>query len=176
MVFKVVPAKRNNIMKKLIFILSLSSLALLGCNKPNTDTHESNTAPGPMTQTTTPSPAPSQPAASTNDTAETSLDWPGEYKGVLPCADCEGIETELELKADKTYELTQEYLGKGKNKESKVKGSFSFDPNNPSMISLDQAGENRKFFIGENFIQVRDPRSGKVIDSKMNDKLQKDMN
>ncbi|WP_228146574.1 copper resistance protein NlpE N-terminal domain-containing protein [Acinetobacter sp. ANC 3903] len=35
-----------------------------------------------------------------SDTVETSLDWPGEYKGFFPCADCQGIETELKLKAD----------------------------------------------------------------------------
>ncbi|MCG2607735.1 copper resistance protein NlpE N-terminal domain-containing protein [Acinetobacter sp. SM34] len=159
-------------MKKIIFLLSLSSLVFTACSKPDTNTHESNTAPDqPMTQATT-----AEPAATMSDTAETSLDWPGEYKGVFPCADCQGIETELELKADKTYELKQKYLGKGKNSEFKVKGTFSFDADNPAMISLDQAGENRKFFIGENFVEARDIKSEKLIDSKMNYKLQKDAN
>jgi uncharacterized lipoprotein NlpE involved in copper resistance len=116
-----------------------------------------------------------------SDTAETSLDWPGEYKGGFPCADCPGIKTELELKADilsriKTYELKQEYLGKGKNSEFKVKGTFSFDADNPAMISLNQAGENRKFFIGEDFVEARNIKLEKVVDSKMNYKLQKDAN
>ena len=30
-----------------------------------------------------------------------SLDWNGVYKGVLPCADCEGIETVITLLNDK---------------------------------------------------------------------------
>lgn len=159
-------------MKKIIFLLSLSSLVFTACSKPDTNTHESNTAPDqPMTQATT-----AEPAATMSDIAETSLDWPGEYKGVFPCADCQGIETELELKADKAYELKQKYLGKGKNSEFKVKGTFSFDADNPAMISLDQAGENRKFFIGENFVEARDIKSEKLIDSKMNYKLQKDAN
>ena len=111
-----------------------------------------------------------------SDTAETSLDWPGEYKGVFPCADCQGIETELELKANVTYELKQKYLGKGKNSEFKVKGTFSFDADNPAMISLNQAGENRKFFIGEDFVEARNIKLEKVVDSKMNYKLQKDAN
>ena len=85
----------------------------------------------------------------------------GEYKGIFPCADCQGIETELELKADKTYELTQEYLGKGKNNESKGKGTFGFDPDHPSVIRLDKAGENLKFFVGENFVEARDINTGK---------------
>ena len=37
----------------------------------------------------------------------------GIYKGVLPCADCAGIETTLQLNSDGTYDLTQNYSGKG---------------------------------------------------------------
>ena len=33
-------------------------------------------------------------------TSEMSLDWAGVYQGTLPCADCEGIETMIELKDD----------------------------------------------------------------------------
>ena len=164
-------------MKKTILILSLSTIALAACSKPNTDTHESNQAPeNTVTQTQSMQPTNAQPATPMGDTAETSLDWAGEYKGVFPCADCPGIETELDLKADKTYELTQEYLGKGKGNEFKVKGTFSFDPHNPSLIRLDKAGENRKFFVGENFVEARDMNTGKAIDSKLNYKLQKDLN
>ncbi len=43
------------------------------------------------------------------DTAENALDWPGEYKGILPCKDCKGIETELELKLDNRFELSQDF-------------------------------------------------------------------
>ncbi len=155
-------------MKKTILILSLSTIVLAACSKPNTDTHETNQAPeNTTTQTQSMQPTNTQSTTPTGDTAETSLDWAGEYKGVFPCADCEGIETELELKADKTYELTQEYLGKGKSNEFKVKGTFSFDPDNPSVIRLDKAGENRKFFIGENFVEARDMNTGKPMDSKL---------
>nr|WP_214647226.1 copper resistance protein NlpE [Acinetobacter sp. ANC 5414] len=153
----------------------MSTIALAACSKPNTDTHETNQAPK-NTATQTMQPINTQPATPMGDTAETSLDWAGKYKGVFPCADCEGIETELELKADKTYELTQEYLGKGKGNEFKVKGIFSFDPDNPSVIRLDKAGENRNFFIGENFVEARDMNTGKPMDSKLNYKLQKDLN
>ncbi|WP_407307565.1 copper resistance protein NlpE [Acinetobacter sp.] len=162
-------------MKTTILILPLITITLTACSKPNTDTHESNRAPE-NTVTQTIKPSNTSPATAMGATAETALDWAGEYKGVFPCADCPGIETELELKADKTYELTQEYLGKGKNKEFKVKGTFSFDPDHPSIIRLDKAGENRKFFIGENFVEARDINTGKVIDSKLNYKLQKDLN
>lgn len=51
-------------------------------------------------------------AATDGHTPENSLDWAGTYKGMLPCADCEGIETEITLKADKTYSISRRYLGK----------------------------------------------------------------
>ena len=40
--------------------------------------------------------------------AETSLDYRGTYRGVLPAADCPGIETTLTLKPDGTYSLHEE--------------------------------------------------------------------
>lgn len=164
-------------MKKTLLVLTLSSLFLTACAKPeNKDAPipsskaEHNTA----TQTSTEASATvvSNPVG---DTAETALDWAGEYTGVFPCADCEGIETELELKSDKTYELTEKYLGKGDGKEFKVKGTFSFDTENPSVITLDQASEKRKFFIGENFAEARDTETGKALDTKLNYKLNKEM-
>ena len=42
--------------------------------------------------------------------AETSLDYRGTHRGVLPAADCPGIETTLTLKPDGTYSLHEEYL------------------------------------------------------------------
>lgn len=44
--------------------------------------------------------------------SENSLDWSGIYQGVLPYADCEGIQTKLILKEDLKYEKEYEYLGK----------------------------------------------------------------
>lgn len=37
--------------------------------------------------------------------------WVGTYKGVLPCANCEGVETILTLKPDTTYVLKISFLG-----------------------------------------------------------------
>lgn len=38
-----------------------------------------------------------------------SFEWAGEYYGVLPCADCEGIETLIELRNDLTYDKVLTY-------------------------------------------------------------------
>ena len=36
------------------------------------------------------------------DSSATSLDWEGVYRGVVPCADCEGIVTTITLRRDGT--------------------------------------------------------------------------
>jgi len=48
----------------------------------------------------------------TDDSPKTSLDWAGTYAGILPCADCDGIETEITLKEDNTYRITWRYTEK----------------------------------------------------------------
>ena len=45
------------------------------------------------------------------DAAQAGGNWAGLYRGVLPCADCEGIDTLLELHDDGTWERTLRYLG-----------------------------------------------------------------
>ena len=70
----------------------------------------------------------------------------------------------------------EEYLGKGKGNEFKTKGAFSFDAKNPSVITLDQAADKRKFFIGENFAEVRDIETGEAIETQLNYKLNKELN
>lgn len=62
----------------------------------------------------------------TADNSKTSLDWNGVYKGVLPCADCDGIETTLTLNADETYVITTLYIGKSDSVYN-VSGTFTWD-------------------------------------------------
>ena len=128
-------------MKKIILVLSLSTFALAACNKtPKSEDTQTQS----QTTITQPS-APTVDTASSVNNAPTASEWVGKYKGTVPCADCEGIETELELKADQTYEFEQEYKGKGNDNKFKAKGTYMMDAANPSVISLDKAGDNRKF-------------------------------
>lgn len=157
-------------MKKTFLAIALISIGLVACNKHQQQ--DQATVNNPSTESVSTSPSTSaSPTTSetvpTGDTPETSLDWHGEYKGVLPCADCEGIKTELELNADKTYELTQEYLGKGNGKEIKTKGSFEFDKTNLSIINLDKAAENQRFFVDENEISVVERDTGKKVEGAL---------
>lgn len=83
----------------------------------------------------------------TGDNSMTSIDWNGIYTGTIPCADCEGIETTLQLMLDKTYTLTRMY--KGKSTELKTSsGTFTWDASG-STIQL--SGEDPgKYKVGEN--------------------------
>jgi copper homeostasis protein (lipoprotein) len=51
-------------------------------------------------------------SAQTAHSSRNALDWPGAYTGTLPCADCEGIQTILQLRPDMTYSLATRYVGK----------------------------------------------------------------
>lgn len=107
-------------------------------------------------------------------TAEISLDWSGVYEGTLPCADCVGINTKLELFQDKTYRLAELYLtNRPGQKLFEYSGKFEFDKTNPALIRLDSTPDNRLFFIGEGYLEVRDRETGQPLDSKLNYKLMK---
>jgi uncharacterized lipoprotein NlpE involved in copper resistance len=151
-------------MKKTALVFSLLAISLAACSKQPTT--EEKTAVAATSEVTA-----SQPVSATSevsapaptaDTAQTALDWAGTYKGTMPCADCDGIKTKLKLNDNKTYELSRKYEGnKNTEQKSKVEGTFTFDAKNPSIISLG-APENRKIFIGENFVQFLDEDGNKI--------------
>lgn len=142
-------------MKKSIIAISLASLVLVACSKTENKKVEEQT---PVTTEA----ASEATVADTAHTAENSLDWNGTYKGVLPCADCEGIKTELELNSDKTYEIKETYLGKGDGKPFESKGSFQFDSKNSSIIELDKAGDSRKYFVAEGYLKALDLEGNEI--------------
>jgi copper homeostasis protein (lipoprotein) len=88
----------------------------------------------------------------TSDNSLTSVDWSGTYLAIIPCADCEGIQTQLILNNDLTYVLETRYKGKD-DKVFQTKGTFKWDKAG-SKISLDninkqiyQVGENKLFHL-----------------------------
>jgi len=82
---------------KVFSLLSLVCCAVLtGCGIPDTVKEQDNTTAIEVSA----------------DTARTSLDWNGIYKGTVPCSDCEGTQVLLELKQDGTYMQSFSYIGK----------------------------------------------------------------
>jgi copper homeostasis protein (lipoprotein) len=83
----------------------------------------------------------------TADNSMTSIDWAGNYQGILPCADCEGIKTQILLNKDLSYVLETQYLGKDE-KTFQAKGTFKWDENG-SKITLENS-EKQTYQVGEN--------------------------
>lgn len=82
--------------------------------------------------------------------ARNSLDYKGTYKGTIPCADCEGIKTSVQLMDGDTFVMKTVYVGKGDGKEFEEKGTVNWDSAG-QVIALNNAeGTVCKYFVGEN--------------------------
>ncbi len=77
---------------KIVNLLLMATIAL------TTTTHCSKKTTGKVT--------------STSESEQLQVDMTGIYSGLLPCADCPGIETTLTINPDNTYEIAQVYTEK----------------------------------------------------------------
>lgn len=99
------------------------------------------------------------------DNSQVSVDWVGTYEGILPCADCPGLKTTLELKKDNTYEIEEGYLER--KTETEEKGKFEWDKTGGT-ISLHRKNTTTKYRVGENKLIGLDTE-GKPIDGPLKD-------
>ncbi len=93
-------------------------------------------------------------------TAKNSLDVIGKYKGVLPCADCEGIETTIELKTDSSYSQEMKYLGKKDNLFTAT-GKWTWASEFVINLGSIKEGPNR-YFVAEGKLVQLDMRGKKI--------------
>jgi copper homeostasis protein (lipoprotein) len=96
----------------------------------------------------------------TGDNSRNALDWAGTYSGVLPCANCAGIETKLEIKADYSYMLTTVYLGK--TAEPVVQSGSFYWNDAGSIITLGSLDEVYQLLVGENQLFKLDLEGNKI--------------
>ncbi|MDO9554431.1 copper resistance protein NlpE [Rhodonellum sp.] len=83
--------------------------------------------------------------------AQNSLDFMGVYKGILPCADCEGIEILLELESGNSYTKKVIYHGKTDQKTQESSGIFSWNEAGNTITLVGEALPNQ-YFVGENHL------------------------
>lgn len=102
---------------------------------------------------------------STGDNSQLSLDWAGVYQGVLPCADCEGIKTQLLLNEDLSYVLQTQYMGEYDSIFTE-NGSFEWDDSG-SKISLSNQ-KNHDYLVGENQLFRLDREGNRITGSLEN--------
>ncbi len=87
-------------------------------------------------------------------TSETALDWAGVYEGTMPCADCEGIETVVELRDDNTFTATFNYLGEGDKAHTQTnEGTFTWDESG-QIVTLVAQDDTSQYKVGENQITM----------------------
>ena len=77
-----------------------------------------------------------------------SLDYEGTYKGILPCADCEGIETTVTLDKEGNFTRTMKYLGKGDDNEFVESGKYEWMEDG-NVIKLQTEDEGGLYQVGE---------------------------
>lgn len=144
--------------KSALYILMI--LSILSCKdqeEPSNSVENSDNKKSGISQ--------EEPITSDGHTSKSSLDWDGAYSGVLPCADCEGIDTYLTLNKDQTYQLKLRYLGnlEKEGEEFISEGKFTWDDNGNNITLEGTEIELRKFKVGENFLMPLD-NSGKEIE------------
>lgn len=97
------------------------------------------------------------------DTAHNSknaLDWAGNYKGTLPCTDCEGIQTNIKLNYNDSFIIEYNYLGKEQPHFSYAgKIEWSSDGNK---ITLREKSNVVQYIVGENVLIQLDLNGNKI--------------
>lgn len=91
-----------------------------------------------------------------------SLDWEGTYTGTLPCASCEGIETELVLNYDNTYKLVRNYLGGNDALEEEESGTFTWTEDGSTVILNNKSDSANHYKVGEGMIWLLDSDGNQV--------------
>ena len=96
-------------------------------------------------------------------TAETSLDYTGTYTGVLPAADCPGIEVRLTLGDDGRYTLDEQYIDR--DTRFHTAGRYTVREN---LLTLDGADGATYYRIEEHRQRMltpeRQPDTGELAD------------
>jgi heat shock protein HslJ len=103
------------------------------------------------------------PSASQDDghNSRNSLDWYGVYQGVIPCADCEGIETKIILLKSNKFTRKVKYLGKEDNHFSD-QGTVTWNDAG-SIITLEsEQGESQMYQVGENVLFHLDQEGNRI--------------
>ena len=97
--------------------------------------------------------------------ANDSQDFIGTYIGVLPCADCEGMETKLTINENNTFTKSVHYLGKG-TKVFEQKGTISWNKLG-NVIELNEVQNAPKTYLVSKNKLLQLDMEGNIIDGTM---------
>ncbi|HRD54004.1 MAG TPA: copper resistance protein NlpE N-terminal domain-containing protein [Flavobacteriales bacterium] len=126
-------------------IILFLPLALFACN-----------APAPPLEAS----APTHDSLPAGDNSRNALDWAGTYRGTLPCADCEGIDTRITLSGDGTYRHEAIYLGKSKE-PIVTEGAFAWESDGGRITLTGLEGMHR-YRVGEEVLIMLDAEGNAI--------------
>ena len=141
--------------KKSLLILGFLSTAFVGCTTTNTSDTQADSV------------AITESAPDAAHTSQNSLDYAGTYTGVLPCADCPGIKTEITLNADGSFTKKMTYLERKEAGIFKEKGTYSWDAAGQT-ITLEGPDTPSHYSVGENTLTQLD-MEGKRVEGSLAD-------
>lgn len=149
-----------------VLVVALAYFGYTSMTPKESPVQKNNTVQNTQPVVTAPVNNNTAPIAVDKSNAQTSLDWNGTYKGKVPCASCEGIETTLVLNSNNTYSLAEKYIGgKSTGETFKESGSITWKG---SVITLkdSKTAETRQFFVSENEVYMVGA-DGKVVTGPM---------
>ncbi|EEU9217128.1 envelope stress response activation lipoprotein NlpE, partial [Escherichia coli] len=91
---------------------------------------------------------------------------PQSWRGVLPCADCEGIETSLFLEKDGTWVMNERYLG-AREEPSSFASYGTWARTADKLVLTDSKGEKSYYRAKGDALEMLD-REGNPIESQFN--------
>lgn len=125
------------------FFLLFAVLFFFQCgNTGRSDAVQTEDNEGSVEVAPTPDAGEEIPELSVPDAGKLPANIAGHYQGILPCVDCEGIETKLFLREDSTFILLEKYSGK----ESVSMASFGAWRIRENRLLLDAPGESHNSF------------------------------
>jgi copper homeostasis protein (lipoprotein) len=154
--------------QKLLALACLAALTLSACNKPT----EAPAAPAETPKAA--EVAPAVPAAEAPKPGFDTAAFAGGFSGTLPCADCSGIDTKIEFKADGSYAIDETYQGK-KDGNAKGDGSWTAEQDGKQLrLDPNSKSDSDRLFEVVSHDEIRQlDQQGKPIDSKANSSLKR---
>ncbi len=117
-----------------VFIAAVALCGLVACNQ----TKEQNNA---------------ETAAPQEQVEQVAVSYAGVYKGVLPCASCEGIETTLTIVDDQNANYGTKYLGEEGSEYAERQGKYTVVD---SVLTLELEGEKLYFALVDGGVKALD--------------------
>jgi copper homeostasis protein (lipoprotein) len=148
----------EEIMKTSHFFPLALLISIISCEPPKQTTQEKISIPDPA------------------HNSQNSLDWEGVYTGIVPCADCEGIQTTLILSEGLNYILETTYLGKTGETQMRT-GTFGWNVSGQivTLENVDEFSIPAYYGVGENHITQLDLKGNRIEGALANNyRLMKD--